>query len=74
MNNEQERRLLRTVSGAWCGKRNVGNMTPEEIDLTGQLIKEKLIKTSTYKNSEWCELTETGIKRLFHLNGLGLGV
>ena len=74
MNNEQERRLLRTISGAHAGKRNVGNMDAEEIELAGQLIKEKLVKTSTYKDSEWCELTETGIKRLFPLNGLGLGV
>ena len=74
MSKEQECRVLRSVASAWGGYRNVGNIRPDEIDIVTQLIKRKFIKTSIYKDSEWCELTETGVKRLFHLNGLRLGV
>jgi len=74
MNNKQECKLLRTIARAYGGKRNVGNMKPEEIDLAGQLTKENFIMTSTYKNSEWCELTKTGLERLYYLNRLNLEV
>ncbi len=74
MNNVQECKLLRSIARAYAGKRNVGNMKPEELEQAGQLTKENLITTSTYKNSEWCELTDAGIKRLYYLNALSLGV
>ena len=74
MSKEEECRILRSVASAWCGHRNVGNIRLDEIDVVTHLIKKKFIKTSIYKDSEWCELTNVGQERLYYLNGLRLGV
>jgi hypothetical protein len=74
MDIEQERRLLRSVGGGHAGKRNTGNLLPDETAIAGQLVTKQLLKTTTHKGSEWLELTNSGQARLYFLNGLELGV
>jgi len=74
MNNKQELHVLRSIRSAWCGKRNIGNMSSDELDIAEELELHRLIKESTYKGSKWYELTEMGQERLYKLNGLRLGV
>jgi hypothetical protein len=69
MYNKLEHSVLRSIGAGFGGMRNVGNIRSDEIEITEKLIKEKLIKISIHKDSEWYELTNKGQEKLYRLNG-----
>ena len=69
MYNKLEHSVLRSISASWGGRRNVGNIRSDEIEIIGKLIKEKFIKLSIHKDRKWYELTNKGQEKLYRLNG-----
>ena len=71
MNIESEKLLLRSIASGHGGRRNIGNFSKEE--RAQLLIAVGHGNVNTYHDQRewyWAELTESGVSRLYKLNGI----